>query len=358
MYGNEKVDFYPHGMFHEHVSPYFSTFKTALEYLYNPVGIYPEVDTSEIGTLLQFNAAFLQKERWEEMLRIFSGYAHEGGPKSLGDITPDVFNDDWMHHEHCFQEDQELISKFLKLTHWKMLIIGEKGAGMFNHKDSLRTSSWQIQLHGRKKWHICGPEADPYMYAAGAVDTFNPNYEQFPEFKNAKCYQFIVEPGDVVYYPKDWWHQTENLETPTISVTGTLVGIDNHKEVKEMLQTQCAGYGYIFHPVESVCEKLERCYELWDSMALTNWTKRRDYGKQMAGKKDREGFGIIKEAWVDNVNELNVMKDSKKEKKWRKERERAKKRMEKMRRGDGSIYTELYYVFASWFGVVREDNEF
>ena len=40
-----------------------------------------------------------------------------------------------------------------------MLIMGGgQGAGMFLHADTLRTSSWQLQIRGRKKWHLCnGP---------------------------------------------------------------------------------------------------------------------------------------------------------------------------------------------------------
>ena len=30
--------------------------------------------------------------------------------------------------------------------------------GMFLHADTLRTSSWQMQIRGRKRWHLCpGP---------------------------------------------------------------------------------------------------------------------------------------------------------------------------------------------------------
>ena len=37
-------------------------------------------------------------------------------------------------------------------THWRMLIVGGGvGAGMFLHADTLRTSSWQLQIRGRKR---------------------------------------------------------------------------------------------------------------------------------------------------------------------------------------------------------------
>jgi uncharacterized protein Usg len=31
-------------------------------------------------------------------------------------------------------------------THWSMALMGEKGSGMFNHQDTIRTASWQAQV--------------------------------------------------------------------------------------------------------------------------------------------------------------------------------------------------------------------
>ena len=42
------------------------------------------------------------------------------------------------------------------------------GIGMFNHKDTLHSASWQAQLVGQKKWHICGPEEDQNMYVGSS----------------------------------------------------------------------------------------------------------------------------------------------------------------------------------------------
>ena len=154
-YGSDRVDFYPHGMSLEHVYPIFSTMKQALEYLYNPVGkqqnfkhgnmflfgdipycffpaflilsylgVYHKVDSSENGTYIQWNTDF-GDEKWNELLRSFAGEAAET-------LTPDLFNDKWMKSPQCFSEDEGLKQMFKFLTHWKMLIIGEKGAGLLS----------------------------------------------------------------------------------------------------------------------------------------------------------------------------------------------------------------------------------
>ena len=70
-----------------------------------------------------------------------------------------------------------------------MVLVGEAGSGMFNHQDTLRTASWQAQIQGSKRWHICSPEQSPYLYDPGDVDTFRPNYVTHPRLRRASCYQ-------------------------------------------------------------------------------------------------------------------------------------------------------------------------
>lgn len=49
------------------------------------------------------------------------------------------------------------------------------------------------------------------------VDIDNPDLERFPKFKDAKCVQGIVHPGDVLYLPPYWFHYVASLDT-TVSV--------------------------------------------------------------------------------------------------------------------------------------------
>jgi ribosomal protein L16 Arg81 hydroxylase len=44
---------------------------------------------------------------------------------------------------------------------------------MFNHKDYLQSSSYQLQLVGRKKWHVCPPSEDKNLYNPGMVTLEN-----------------------------------------------------------------------------------------------------------------------------------------------------------------------------------------
>ena len=82
-----------------------------------------------------------------------------------------------------------------------MVLIGNEGAGMFNHRDTLRTSSFQAQVKGAKTWHLCGPDQTPYMYSAGKVDWFKPNYKRYPLARNATCYMYTINAGEMLYVP-------------------------------------------------------------------------------------------------------------------------------------------------------------
>lgn len=74
---------------------------------------------------------------------------------------------------------------------------------------------------------------------------------------------FQVHPGDVLYYPKEHWHQTQNLNTPTVAITGTLVTHESHLTVKRELEKECAGAGKIFPADPDLCRQLKTCYAQW-----------------------------------------------------------------------------------------------
>ena len=49
---------------------------------------------------------------------------------------------------------------------------------MFNHSDSLLTSSWHGHIEGRKWWYVCSP---PYA-------------------KKQQCWESILLPGEILFY--------------------------------------------------------------------------------------------------------------------------------------------------------------
>ena len=250
-FGSERVDYYPHNMQTESVHPYFSPLADAIEALEAPMSVFEHVDVSEPGTYIQWNVL---ESAWRRLL-------------TMGKITlPEVFDDSHWTKE-CFQTLQDQ-NKFNINLHWKMLLIGEAGAGMFNHKDVLRMASWQVQLAGRKKWHICSPSQDEFLSVY--MNVLYPDYASWPQLRNASCFTTIVETGDMLYYPRDWWHQTENLDTPTIALSGSMVNQHNHLEFTDELRKECSAEGSgrnrIFIPEAGACGDIERCAAIWAGM--------------------------------------------------------------------------------------------
>lgn len=181
---------------------------------------------------------------------------------------PKIFreDDDWMND--CFKSDQTR-SEWQRGTHWRMLLIGSKGSGMFGHKDILRTSSWQAQITGYKRWHLCSPSQDKYMYRAGDVDAFDPDYEKWPNFEKANCIDDVAAPGEMIFYPKDYWHQTETWPdekgNQAVSVTGTAVDANNYREVQGELERECGQHDKRRISLSTtVCRELnDYCFPLW-----------------------------------------------------------------------------------------------
>lgn len=111
----------------------------AMEELQSSSGKYPR-SKYRPGQYVQWN---MNTEQWKTLKQ-------EIGP------LPDILEMDDNWFQGCL-EDEKLISQYYIATHWSMLLAGNKGAGMFNHWDILKTSSWQFQARGSKRWHLCPP---------------------------------------------------------------------------------------------------------------------------------------------------------------------------------------------------------
>lgn len=248
-FGDHRVDFYPHNMKFENVHPFFTSMKLGLQQLLEfPLDVYDSVDASEPGTYIQWNIA--AQEPWSQI-------STELG--IIPDQIPAVFQDHWWM-DQCFNQSE--VADFNHKTHWRMLLIGEADAGMFIHKDVLRTSSWQLQLSGRKRWALCSSSDDRRLYGAGMVDLFNPEYNRFPRLKNLQtCSDFVVEAGDFIFYPKDYWHQTQNLDTPSMALSGTTLTVDCYHEIMHSLQMVCRNELIIFTPDPIQCAQFESCHD-------------------------------------------------------------------------------------------------
>lgn len=86
------------------------------------------------------------------------------------------------------------------------------------HFDAL--SNLLAQLAGRKRVVLFPPSQSflLYPYAVGhpcdnfsMVDVSDPDLERFPALRHACGYEAVLEPGDVLFIPRYWWHYVEQL---------------------------------------------------------------------------------------------------------------------------------------------------
>lgn len=223
-YSSHLVDFYPQNMLSKPTKVYTVPLSKALDYLAYPEGAYFSVDTSEPGTYIQWN---MNETTWDSLLdsagllnALPAVLTHSMdslleplvGTASSAAVAADGSSEDIngankqarAAPKHSAKDAARVKHAFGHKTHWYMLLIGEKGSAMFGHYDTLAVGSWQAQVAGSKHWTLCAPD---------------PNHEG----KSNDCYEATLQTGDLIYYPPYYWHETMNLETPTVSLSGTVV---------------------------------------------------------------------------------------------------------------------------------------
>jgi len=274
---NEWVDFYPTNMYKLGSKPYVQPYSEALPKFRQQTGQskYMQMRLSLPGweTLLPDLAA-LPPEFWTEAEWIDECMSHANGTR-----------------------DHDAIDNFFRVNQWNFLLIGEKGTGIFFHKDHLAAASWQAAVVGRKRWILC-PYDQNYLLSE-QLYTLKPDYStpEGKKFAKAFCGDVTVEPGEIIYYPSYWWHQTQCLDTPTVGMTGLMVGVEEdrkdlrfkkvHQQFKFDLEHKCKkcwkmdGSGSTERSCDDISQKwpgaapppsfewchhyLDSCFKLWDS---------------------------------------------------------------------------------------------
>lgn len=304
------ADYYPSNMRFVGVKPLIVPFKDAIQEMRQPSGRFPSEDDGTKGAtgngggggrVLQWN---VNSGDWRRLLRFL-------GP------LPSLFTSDelWLESPHCLgsawakdgtyerpqgsgffpaRQPEALRSEFFQQTHWRMILIGSEGGGMFFHADILGAPSWQIQVSGKKSWVICDPflpvesgddgnegegegEAgmtqERLLYSAGDIDPFNPDYDAFPLFKKARCYHDTVVRGEALFYPSSWWHATMNEENFSIAISGSIVDQNSWRTVKKELGSELDGTSRrIRAPSAEYRTAMEKgCFRFWEDELYGAW---------------------------------------------------------------------------------------
>jgi len=101
------------------------------------------------------------------------------------------------------------------------LWIGSANTNSGLHFDKL--DNYFVQVYGRKVALVASPDQTrllyPYRYnfAKSQVDPENPDVKSFPGLENVTFMEAVLEPGDMLFLPKLWWHYLRSLE-PSISI--------------------------------------------------------------------------------------------------------------------------------------------
>ena len=98
------------------------------------------------------------------------------------------------------------------------MLLGGIGSGLPFH---WHAQTWQLQIHGRKAWHLVPPGrmGANLAHAVGPMlvpaTVWSKALGQLPLGQRPLfCLQ---RPGEVIYFPDNWWHATENRDAFTFA---------------------------------------------------------------------------------------------------------------------------------------------
>lgn len=107
------------------------------------------------------------------------------------------------------------------------LWVGTNGANTPCHLDTYGYNL-VLQVQGRKRWHLFPPSDTRCMYPTripyeessvfSLVNVTQPDLIRFPAFRRARSHVVTLEPGQVLFVPRHWWHYVESVDPVTVSI--------------------------------------------------------------------------------------------------------------------------------------------
>ncbi|XP_051259998.1 tRNA wybutosine-synthesizing protein 5 isoform X2 [Dicentrarchus labrax] len=124
-------------------------------------------------------------------------------PADLSKQFPDLAED--FNIPQFFAADQFFSSVFR---------ISSCGLQLWTHYDVM--DNLLAQVTGMKRVVLYSPQDALHLYLSGdkseVLDIDSPDLKRFPEFVKAKRYECVLEPGDLLFIPALWFHNTLALQ--------------------------------------------------------------------------------------------------------------------------------------------------
>ena len=112
---------------------------------------------------------------------------------------------------------------------WKLGWIDPKGTVTGLHRDFM--DNIFIQLRGRKHFYLMAPNQSDLLYQSkkydpgincSLVDLENYDPDTYPLFEYAVVFEANINPGDLLFIPKGWWHHVKSLDNSiSINIFGS-----------------------------------------------------------------------------------------------------------------------------------------
>ncbi|QDL09655.1 cupin-like domain-containing protein [Brasilonema octagenarum UFV-E1] len=189
-------------------------------------GIYP----SKKMKFTDFTDWIVNKKKDNQYYYIQQYPIHTTFPELFPDITiPDLIDKNlsidtarWLGITE--KEISDYIDKYLSLS----TIFWMSTNGNITHLHHDPVESVLCQVRGRKRILLFEPKQSSFLYPfpknskvpfMSQLNIDQPDIDKFPQFRNAKYIECILEPGEILFFPSFWWHQVYSLDELNISVS-------------------------------------------------------------------------------------------------------------------------------------------
>ncbi|CAH8521315.1 unnamed protein product [Dicrocoelium dendriticum] len=147
----------------------------------------------------------------------------------------------------------DLMGRQVSSTFW----LGSSGANSICHYDTYGVNL-VVQIFGKKSWTLFPPSDSPFLYETrvpleestvfSEVNFPTPDYTVHPLISKVSPRFVVMEPGDVLFVPRGWWHfvqsTSDSLTTCSVNWWIDQPELDDHIRLREAL-TQLIGFSLL-----------------------------------------------------------------------------------------------------------------